>query len=222
MKKIINKLRLGDGNGGFTMIELLVVIAVIGVLAVAVLSSINPLEQINKGRDTKKRSNAAQLLNAIDRFYAIHEVFPWGHATYGDPTIVNDDVFPSGVYTVETTPADAYLIGGPDYSAPAAGDDWLTGLSGTDEVKESFINQIETAGTTNALYVFKAAEAPGIDDSVYICFTPSSKAFEQQAVDECTLRKSLLPGAACPQDQNDYDTGTTFGAGASDELICLP
>jgi len=223
MKKIYHKLRQSSASSGFTMIELLVVIAVIGVLAVAVLSSINPLEQINKGRDTKKRSNAAQLINAIDRFYAIHEVFPWGHTTWGDPTIDNDDIFPDGVtYTLEAN--GSYLIGGPNYSAPGAGDDWLNGLSTTDEVKESFISQLEGAGNTNELFLFKAAEAAGVDDSVYVCFHPSSKAFEQQSVDDCVLRKSLLPASACPQTQNDYDNGTTYGAAGvgSEEMICLP
>ena len=39
---------------GFTMIELLVVIAVIGILAVALLATLNPLEQIRKGRHEDK------------------------------------------------------------------------------------------------------------------------------------------------------------------------
>ena len=52
-------------NLGFTMIELLVVISVIGILATAVLSSINPIEQINKGRDTRTRSDAAQLIKVL-------------------------------------------------------------------------------------------------------------------------------------------------------------
>src|SRR5690606_2962307 len=69
-------------TAGFTMIELLVVIAVIGVLAVAVLSSINPIEQINKGRDTRTRSDAAQLINAIDRYFAVHELYPWNDIAY--------------------------------------------------------------------------------------------------------------------------------------------
>jgi prepilin-type N-terminal cleavage/methylation domain-containing protein len=58
---------------GFTMIELLVVIAIIGVLAVAVLSSINPIEQINKGRDTRARSDAAELLAASERYFTTSE-----------------------------------------------------------------------------------------------------------------------------------------------------
>ena len=45
---------------GFTMIELLIVITILGILAVAVLSAINPIEQINRGRDTGRQSDAEQ------------------------------------------------------------------------------------------------------------------------------------------------------------------
>ena len=54
-------------NKGFTLIELLVVITLIGILAVAVLSAINPIEQINKARDAGRRADAAQILKALDR-----------------------------------------------------------------------------------------------------------------------------------------------------------
>ena len=62
---------------GFTMIELLIVIAVIGILAVAVLSAINPLEQIRRGRDTGSRSDSEQLISAINRRYSVLALFPW-------------------------------------------------------------------------------------------------------------------------------------------------
>jgi prepilin-type N-terminal cleavage/methylation domain-containing protein len=62
---------------GFTLVELLIVIALIGVLAVAVLAAINPLEQLNRARDTGMESDASQLLAAIDRYYASQERFPW-------------------------------------------------------------------------------------------------------------------------------------------------
>jgi prepilin-type N-terminal cleavage/methylation domain-containing protein len=62
---------------GFTLVELLIVIALIGVLAVAVLAAINPLEQLNRARDTGMESDASQLLAAIDRYYASQEEFPW-------------------------------------------------------------------------------------------------------------------------------------------------
>ncbi len=65
---------------GFTLIELLIVIAVLAILTVAVLSAINPIEQIEKGTDASKKSDAAELLNAYERYYVTHQTFPW------DPT----------------------------------------------------------------------------------------------------------------------------------------
>ncbi|MBI4100339.1 prepilin-type N-terminal cleavage/methylation domain-containing protein [Candidatus Microgenomates bacterium] len=62
---------------GFTLIELLIVIALIGILAVALLSAINPLEQMRKGRDSARRSDSTELLNAIERFYASFQCYPW-------------------------------------------------------------------------------------------------------------------------------------------------
>ena len=47
------------------MIELLVVISILGILAVIVLAAINPLEQINRGRDTASRSDAEQLFECV-------------------------------------------------------------------------------------------------------------------------------------------------------------
>ena len=62
---------------GFTLIELLIVITLLGILAVAVLSAINPIEQINRSRDTSSKSDAEQLINAIDRYYASKGYYPW-------------------------------------------------------------------------------------------------------------------------------------------------
>lgn len=63
---------------GFTLIELLIVIGVIGILATAVLSAINPVEQIRKARDSRRKSNAAELLNAMERYYTSFEAWPSG------------------------------------------------------------------------------------------------------------------------------------------------
>ena len=55
------------------MIELLIVIAILGILAVAVLAAINPIDRLT-GRDTGTRSDAEQLLGAIDRFNAFQDI----------------------------------------------------------------------------------------------------------------------------------------------------
>jgi type II secretory pathway pseudopilin PulG len=192
------------------------VIAVIGVLAVAVLSSINPVEQINKGRDTRVRSNAAQLLNAVDRYYAIQEVYPWNDATYnGDADWDSTDAFPDGtICPITTEPAGFCQIGGTGYVSGSQ--EWLDGLTETEEVKDSFVKQIENVRATNALFIAKRAQGPSVDDTVYICFTPSSNAFQLEAVTACVERDAQLPAAACPQ--GTYDATSVY----EDELICLP
>jgi len=62
---------------GFTLIELLIVIAVLGILATAVLSAINPIEQMKKARDAGRKSDAAELLNAYERYYTTFGEYPW-------------------------------------------------------------------------------------------------------------------------------------------------
>lgn len=62
---------------GFTLIEILIVISLLGVLAVALLATIDPLEQINKGNDTKTRSALQEIYGAFNRYYAIRQEYPW-------------------------------------------------------------------------------------------------------------------------------------------------
>jgi len=64
-------------NKGFTLIELLVVVTLLAILAVAVWSALNPLEQVNKARDSRNEADASQLLAAIERYYTGSFSFPW-------------------------------------------------------------------------------------------------------------------------------------------------
>ena len=63
---------------GFTLIELLIVIALLGALAVGLLATIDPFEQLKKGRDTSQRNTTAEFYNANLRYYATKGNFPWG------------------------------------------------------------------------------------------------------------------------------------------------
>jgi len=65
---------------GFTLIEILIVIVLLGILAVAVLSAINPLEQIRKAGDSARKSDAAELLNAYERYFTSFGCYPWEDA----------------------------------------------------------------------------------------------------------------------------------------------
>ena len=61
---------------GFTLIELLIVIALLGALAVGLLATIDPFEQLKKGRDTSMRNTVSEFYNANLRYYATKAAFP--------------------------------------------------------------------------------------------------------------------------------------------------
>ncbi|MGB9706953.1 MAG: type II secretion system protein [Microgenomates group bacterium] len=177
---------------GFTMIELLIVIAVLGVLAVAVLSAINPLEQINRGRDTGLRSDSEQILSAIDRFYTAQQYYPW-------QITVNN-------------PADDKV----DWQAlPDAKDgnnvlvlDKLS-QTGTEEIKKSFADRLKKP--EYKLFIYKKS---GTENSTYVCFSPRSASFQTEAANRCAGTKPLdWPASAC---NNTTDCGT------KGNCICLP
>jgi len=71
---------------GFTLMELLIVIVIIGILAVAVLAALNPLEQIRRATDSGKKANSRELLDSIDRYTASQGALPVDVNTLVDNT----------------------------------------------------------------------------------------------------------------------------------------
>ncbi|MEK7074200.1 MAG: type II secretion system protein, partial [Patescibacteria group bacterium] len=61
-------------KNGFTLIELLVVIAIIGVLASAVLASLNSARE--KARNARRKTDMRQLELAIQLYYDTNGTFP--------------------------------------------------------------------------------------------------------------------------------------------------
>src|SRR4030042_2564021 len=55
-------------NQGFTLIELLVVIGIITILATIVLVAVNPARQFAISRDTARRNDLYQILNAVHQY----------------------------------------------------------------------------------------------------------------------------------------------------------
>lgn len=183
---------------GFTMIELLIVISILGILAVAVLSAINPLEQINRGRDTGSRSDAEQLIGAIERFNAFQGYFPWDLNDGVDATAVidgTDAVLADSSWVVDGD-ADCTVL-----NRLGEGTDCPTGAA---ELKQSFVAKISGLSAERGLYVYKADAEP--TTNMYVCFQPQSEAFKQEAVERCDSAVALpgdFPTAfACPDDGN--------------------
>jgi prepilin-type N-terminal cleavage/methylation domain-containing protein len=187
---------------GFTLIELLIVIAVLGILAVAVLSAINPIEQINRSKDTGVRSDAEQLINAIDRYYASNGYYPWNSSG-------NDTSKPlSGGLVEIKSLADPVVGGEPMLNKLSSG--------GSAEIKESFVTRI--TGSQKHLFIYNR-QIQG--DSTYVCWVPYSSAFRTEAYNRCkSTLPSDFPAVACPNDatcKNASDAGSATGC-----YSCLP
>jgi len=184
-------------NKGFTLIELLIVITLLGILAVAVLSAINPIEQMNRSRDTATRSDAEQLINAIDRYYATTGYYPWRTGATDKET--------DGTVGVPWTPVNE------DW-ADTAEEPVLDKLSsgGYAEVKESFVTRISD-DSYNTLQVYNRGQG---GDSTYICFEPASQAFKEEALERCTVEDNEI---ALPD-----DFPITAACGGEIKYNCLP
>ncbi len=142
---------------GFTLIELLIVIVIIGILAVAILSAINPIEQINKANDAGRRSDSAELLNALERYYTSYQQYPWQRT--------------AGWASPMETGAGA---GQPAASATAT---WLStaplGLIGSAEMKPEFLQRDSLTG----LFVYYSSAT----QLVHVCYDPVSTANSNDA-----------------------------------------
>lgn len=202
-------LRSAKLSMGFTMIELLVVISIIGILAVAVLSAINPIEQINKGRDTRLRSDAGELLGASERYFSIHEVYPWNEVRTGTEATPNKPYTPGS-----TLFSSAFTFNGPADPKDAGGTwNWTYQLADTQEVKPAFVQRIIN---DSQLIVLRAA---GTNSSQYVCYTPQSYAFQLEAAKNCkngSTQVSINGFVLCST------TNGSIPASPNVNYICLP
>jgi prepilin-type N-terminal cleavage/methylation domain-containing protein len=65
-----------ENECGFTLIELLIVLFILAIITLIVIAALNPIEQLNKARDGGSRSNAENLLSAIERYQTANSEHP--------------------------------------------------------------------------------------------------------------------------------------------------
>ena len=169
---------------GFTLIELLIVVALIGVLAVALLSVINPLEQLKKARDAGKKSDSAELLNAYERYYSTFGCFPWSRDVVGKKCNV-----PA---TTRTGPEN------PNFALDTKDKDLVT----TEEVK----TQVSTRFSGD--YALKFWITQTTQGQVSICFEPESKAARDGSLG-ATKEITNTTAAACTGNYTGGGNGAT-------------
>ncbi|MDP3988392.1 MAG: type II secretion system protein [Candidatus Levybacteria bacterium] len=138
---------------GFTLIELLVVIGILGILAAALIATIDPFEQLKKGRDTTTRNTAIEYLNALTRYYATHGKFPWEVA----------EVMGAGC----ASPSTAVTLGAVSLAGCTAA------LESEGELKTGFATAISQSGAAASIKIYSTGGS-----AVALCFSPTAKSMK--------------------------------------------
>lgn len=225
---LLSRLQKMKNQHGFTMIELLIVISILGILAVAVLSAINPVEQINRGRDTGTRSDAEQLISAIDRFNAFQGYYPW-QTDVDDTADTVMDANTNPVMLTDAAPIDAADCSMLNKLSTGVALDTNQCPTGTDELKSTFSDRLVNNPSSRDMFVYNSG-VPGA--STYVCFVPQSGAFQTEARDRCDGDLSVNgnleyeDGIGLPADivgtARTFICGAGDPAGDADAMICLP
>jgi type IV pilus assembly protein PilA len=69
-------------NPGFTLIELVIVMGIVAVLVAIVLVALNPSRQFKQANNTKRQSDVAAILNAVQQYAVANRgTYPGGLST---------------------------------------------------------------------------------------------------------------------------------------------
>lgn len=214
IKNFIEKMKIK--KNGFTLVELLIVIALIAILSVAVLATINPIEQSNKARDAKFKNDAAEVLAAYERYYTSLAAYPWMNvATNPDASIDTNIVYASD---------NAHFGVVPD----AASGDTNGLLIASSELKSSFMGKEPFAGTVteeNRMYVYHN----GTTNDNYVCFHPKAAANRVLVGGTSTSLKCIDPDTATINNYGDNNCAipasgwdSTGVSATNANLLCVP
>lgn len=221
---------------GFTLVELLIVIALISILSVAVLATINPIEQANKANDSTAQNDAAEVLNAYERYYANKQSYPWVDVDNAATVTSVDNAWfgrsdMNGFALCTTTATSA-----PETQCTSFKDNPGL-LVASDELKSSFLEKGYTSMNTgepkynaagmNYLWVDKKSMVDA-QNAIYVCYIPKAKSNRTQKnnLKKPVLTAGVLTGLEDTVDA-DYVNGFpvdtwTFASPTTSMFKCVP
>lgn len=156
---------------GFTLIELLIVIALLGALAVGLIGTIDPFEQLKKGTDTSTRNTVSEVHSSIIRYYALKGRMPWCDAN-------------SVCDTVSAKVIASMLLSETEDAAGA-----LSMIIGTGELKSNF--PTIQSKELDKIYI------TGDDANATVCYHPVSKSFNSDDNSKYNV-SGVTPYSTCP------------------------
>jgi general secretion pathway protein G len=99
---------MATGKHGFTLIEVLVVLTIISIVAVIMITVVDPVAQLQKSRDVRRKSDLDQVKKALLLYYNDHQQYPdAGEVSWGD-------IFEDEIVYMKRLPQDP--SGSPEYS----------------------------------------------------------------------------------------------------------
>lgn len=234
MKKFLKN--IGNINkSGFTLVELLIVITILAILSVAVLSTLNPIEQANKATDSRYKNDAAEVLSAFERYYASKQEYPWMDTSFTDEktsatTLVGLLAGSAGAGICGNAAAGSILTdNGTSCSTEGI-------LITSDELKTTFRNKsfITTEKVTDKVYVWKTQGS-----AIYVCYIPRAKtnrtastnnplyslAFDANGLPSADPVKKILNSAGSGAGDATHCPGlasTEWDAVATSCFVCVP
>lgn len=192
VKKLINKLKkLFTTSSGFTLIELLVVIGILGVLAAALVATIDPFEQLKKADDAKIKNISVEFQTALVRYYTTHGSFPWNdQASIDGNTNDTCTALITGIAGAKLNTAGLLAC----LSNAGGGS-----LISEGELKASFISNLNDLAKVYATW--SAADPT----NTIVCFSPTSKS-QKAAPDTKWTVEGAAPAVTCPDVNAPADT----------------